>query len=70
MPKLCVWGNSLGVRLPSHIAEITGVKAGDELNVRVADSGVIEITPARPLNMPAIRDVPVKTRGKNKLEDW
>ena len=47
MPKLCTWGNSLGFRLPTHIAEITGVKAGDELNVRVADSGVIEVTPAR-----------------------
>ena len=70
--KLCVWGNSLGVRLPRHVAEVTGVRAGDFAYVRVADSGAIEITPVKPRDMPAlkIKKAPTKTPGKNKLEDW
>ena len=32
--KLCMWGNSHGVRLPKYIIERTGLKVGDYLYVR------------------------------------
>ena len=70
MPKLCVWGNSLGVRLPSHIAEITGVKAGDELNVRVADSGVIEITPAKLRKSPGFAGAVAPRLPRKDGDEW
>ncbi len=68
--KLCVWGNSLGVRLPRHVAEVTGVQAGDYLYVRVADSGAIEITTVKPRNMPALKQAAPKTRPKHAPEKW
>lgn len=45
--KLCVWGNSLGVRLPKHIAERTGLVAGDYLYIRLMDSGDIVMRPVK-----------------------
>jgi len=46
--KLCVWGNSLGVRLPRYVAERTGVQAGDYLFINVTDAGEILIRPVKP----------------------
>lgn len=71
--KLCVWGNSLGVRLPRHVAEVTGVQAGDFAYVRVADSGAIVITAVKPRDMPALKikkSSTAKTRARNKVDDW
>ena len=41
--KLSKWGNSLGVRLPSYIAERTGLRNGDYLYIKLMDSGDIVI---------------------------
>ena len=46
--KLCVWGNSLGVRLPKHIADVTGVQPGDYLYITVNDFSEIVIRPVKP----------------------
>ncbi|MDP2367416.1 AbrB/MazE/SpoVT family DNA-binding domain-containing protein [Rhodoferax sp.] len=46
--KLCVWGNSLGVRLPKYVVERTAVKAGDYLFITVTDGGEIVIRPVKP----------------------
>lgn len=45
--KLCVWGNSLGVRLPKYVADVTGVQPGDYLYITVNDSGEIVIRPVK-----------------------
>ena len=45
--KLSKWGNSLGVRVPSHIAERAGLQCGDQLYIRLLDSGDILIRLAR-----------------------
>ncbi len=66
--KLCIWGNSLGVRLPRHVAEVTGVLAGDYLYVRVADSGEIVITPVKPQKMPALKQSAAKAKPKHDSE--
>jgi len=46
--KLCVWGNSLGVRLPKYVAEVANVQAGDRLYITVNDAGEILIRPVKP----------------------
>lgn len=46
--KLSKWGNSLGVRLPSYIAERAGLRNGDYLYIKLMDSGDIVIRPVKP----------------------
>ncbi len=46
--KLSKWGNSLGVRVPSHIAERAGLQCGDQLYIRLLDSGDIMVRAVRP----------------------
>ena len=41
------WGNSLAVRIPSHIASQAALKLGDELDLRVSRSGRITLEQAR-----------------------
>lgn len=41
------WGNSLAVRVPKGVAEQAGVNVDDSLDIEVADSGVIVLTPLR-----------------------
>jgi antitoxin component of MazEF toxin-antitoxin module len=33
--KIAKWGNSLGVRLPRHVAQMLGLTAGDTVFIRV-----------------------------------
>jgi len=37
------WGNSLAVRLPAVVVEALELKAGDDIEVRVADARAFEI---------------------------
>lgn len=41
------WGNSLGVRIPKHIAERAGLREGVRVEIE-AEPDRIVITPARP----------------------
>lgn len=43
------WGNSLAIRLPVSIVEVLNLKAGDEINVRIAGASefIIEREPTR-----------------------
>lgn len=38
------WGNSLAVRLPAKLVEELGLKEGDEIDVRRAGDGALEVT--------------------------
>jgi antitoxin MazE len=51
--KLCKWGNSLGLRVPQHIAERASLRAGDYMYVRLMDSGDIVIRPVSARDVPA-----------------
>lgn len=42
--RVAKWGNSLAVRIPARVAEAMGLKEGDEINVRVATKGDLELT--------------------------
>jgi antitoxin MazE len=43
------WGNSLAVRLPAPVVEALGLKAGDDIEIAIADARRFEIakTPGR-----------------------
>jgi len=41
-------GNSQGLIFDAALCELTGLKAGDEVNVTVHEGGAIVITPMRP----------------------
>jgi len=43
------WGNSLAVRLPAAVVEALDLKAGDEINIRIAGAKdfVVEREPTR-----------------------
>lgn len=43
--RLNRWGHSLGLRLPAYVVERAGLRAGDEIFVRILDSGDIVIRP-------------------------
>lgn len=37
--QVAKWGNSLAVRLPVAVVEALGLKAGDEIEIHVAEAG-------------------------------
>ena len=43
--QLSKWGNSLGVRLPKLIVEQAQLRAGDQVEVSVAETGQVLLTP-------------------------
>ena len=66
--KLCIWGNSLGVRLPKHVAEVSGVHAGDYLYITVSDDGAIIIRPVKPRDVhPAYARTGAKVKSKGAV---
>ena len=53
MPKISKWGNSLGVRIPAHIAERAALHVNDECVLRLLDSGEVLMRIARAREIPA-----------------
>jgi antitoxin MazE len=41
--KVAKWGNSLAIRLPAAVVDIMDLKEGDDIDVRVAGPGSLEI---------------------------
>ena len=41
MATVSAWGNSLGLRLPKYVTERAAIRAGDQVYVRLLDSGEI-----------------------------
>ena len=54
MPKLSRWGNSLGVRIPAHVAQRAAMQEGDEIYVRLLDSGEVLMCVAKARDVPAV----------------
>lgn len=54
MPMLSRWGNSLGLRLPKYVTERAALQAGDQVHVRLLDSGEILVRIARARDIPAV----------------
>jgi len=41
--KVAKWGNSLAIRLPVAVVDIMDLKEGDDIDIRVAGTGTLEI---------------------------
>jgi antitoxin MazE len=41
--KVAKWGNSLAIRIPAAVAEVLDLKVGDEIDVRVAGEGSLDL---------------------------
>lgn len=41
--QICKWGNSLAIRLPAKVVAELGLKEGDDIVVRRASDGALEI---------------------------
>ena len=41
--QLARWGNGLAIRMPSSVAEELGFKEGDDVRIRVAGPGTLEL---------------------------
>jgi antitoxin MazE len=42
--QVAKWGNSLAIRLPAAVVEALGLKAGDDIEIHVADSRAFGIS--------------------------
>jgi len=42
--QIAKWGNSLAVRLPAAVVEVLELKEGDQIEIRVADDRVFEVS--------------------------
>lgn len=45
--KIAKWGNSLGIRIPKHLAEQVQLQEGDEIEISAADNKLI-VTSLKP----------------------
>lgn len=41
--QVAKWGNSLAVRLPAEVVEALNLKAGDQIEIRIADAREFEV---------------------------
>lgn len=46
--RLTKWGNSLGLRVPKSVAECANLQAGDQMYIRLLDSGDILVRAVKP----------------------
>jgi antitoxin MazE len=46
--RLTKWGNSLGLRVPRNVAEAANLQVGDQMYVRLLDSGDILVRAVKP----------------------
>ena len=54
MPKLSRWGNSLGVRIPAHVAQRAAMQEGDDFYIRLLVSGEVLMRIAKARDVPAV----------------
>lgn len=46
--RLSRWGHSTGLRVPRHVLECAGLRAGDEVYVRALETGDVLIRAVKP----------------------
>ena len=67
--KVCKHGNRLSIRLSAHIAHLANLKAGDYVNVRLLDSGDIQVMPVKGVIAANARDGAIPLPAPVK-EQW
>ena len=58
-------GNSQGLIFDTALCELTGLKAGDQVNVTVHDGGAITLTPIRKSAAPEVVDDTIRQAVKD-----
>lgn len=68
--SIAKWGNSLALRLPSHIARESRLEEGATVTIEVSASGSLVVTPTRKRLKLAdlLQDYPA--RGESHEFDW
>ena len=67
--QLVKWGNSHAVRIPKTILEQAGIRAGDELEIRV-EEGRIALEPATPKLTLGNLVARITPRNLHHEQDW
>jgi antitoxin MazE len=68
MQKLTRWGNSIGIRIPAHVLDESGLQASDHVYVRLLDNGDIRVRPVKG-GQPADQNVGNSARPDLKEEE-
>lgn len=70
--KLCRWGNSIGLRIGKYQAEVAGLRIGDEVYVRLLDSGDLLVSAAKPRKTPggSFSGAVVEKTDEQILAEW
>jgi len=63
------WGNSLGLRIPRHVAEQAGLRAGARVEI-IAEDGRVVISAARPRYVLADLLNDMTPEGMHEAFDW
>ena len=68
--NIAKWGNSLALRLPSHIARESKLEEGAAVTIKVQTDGALIITPVRKKVMLADLLSKMPTRSESGEMDW
>ncbi len=61
------WGNSLGIRIPSHLAEKLAVSQGSEVDLIVGDDLTLIVKPKK--NKPTLDQLLAQCKHENRHDD-
>lgn len=61
------WGNSLGIRIPSQIAERIAVSQGSEVDLVVSDDHTLIVIPKK--KKPTLEDLLAQCKSDNRHEE-
>lgn len=61
------WGNSLGIRIPSQIAERIAVSQGSEVDLVVSDDHTLIVIPKK--KKPTLEDLLAQCRSDNRHDE-
>jgi antitoxin MazE len=65
--QIMKWGNSLAVRIPKAIAEEAKLKAGDPLDIEVAEPGCVRLQ--RPGKIPSLDELVSQITPENRYPE-
>ena len=70
--RLSRWGHSIGLRVPRHVLECAGLRAGDEVFIRALESGDVLVRAVKPREPPggSVTGAVVEKTDEQILAEW
>jgi antitoxin MazE len=68
--RLARWGNSTGVRIPAALLSAASLKRGDQVVLRLLDSGEIRIRPLDSRKLIPVDTADVVTVDDGTTDEW